>query len=347
MGRQPIPLKQIALHAGVSEATVDRVLHDRGGVRATTDARVRRAIVQLEAQQAAFALGGRSFTIDLIMHAPHRFTSAVWTAFESTLPKLRPAEFTVRPQVAERIETEALVEVLRAIARRGSDAVILKGPDVPVVVDAINELTDRGIPVITMVTDVPTSARVAYVGIDNRAAGATAAYLVDRLLPHDLADAHVLLTMSSHRFRGEEERESGFRTTARELKVDWTTVELPETEGLNATIRSQLDGALRGGTIDAVYSAGGGNTAILDALHERGQRPRVFIAHDLDADNRRLLDSGEVSAVLHHDLGADALQACHLVLQAHGAIPGRPTTSPAPVQIITPYNVPANALHAL
>ena len=34
--------------------------------------------------------------------------------------------------------------------------------------------------VVTLVTDVPHSRRAAYVGIDNRAAGATAAYLVTR-----------------------------------------------------------------------------------------------------------------------------------------------------------------------
>ena len=39
-------------------------------------------------------------------------------------------------------------------------------------------LAATGIPVVTFVTDLPFSRRVAYVGLDNRAAGATAAYLV-------------------------------------------------------------------------------------------------------------------------------------------------------------------------
>ena len=32
MGRQPIPIRQIAIYAGVSNATVDRGLHDRDEV---------------------------------------------------------------------------------------------------------------------------------------------------------------------------------------------------------------------------------------------------------------------------------------------------------------------------
>ena len=55
---------------------------------------------------------------------------------------------------------------------------ILKAPDHPLVAEAVDELAGAGIPVVTFVTDVPFSRRVAYVGVDNRAAGATAAYLV-------------------------------------------------------------------------------------------------------------------------------------------------------------------------
>ena len=63
--------------------------------------------------------------------------------------------------------------------------VILKAPDEPEIVDAIGRLHDAGIPVVTLVTDIPLSQRVAYVGIDNRAAGATAAYLIDQWLAAD------------------------------------------------------------------------------------------------------------------------------------------------------------------
>ena len=68
---------------------------------------------------------------------------------------------------------------------------------------------------VTFVTDVPFSRRLAYVGVDNRAAGATAAYLITRWEPGQAGG--VLVTLSSSSFRGEEEREIGFRATMREL----------------------------------------------------------------------------------------------------------------------------------
>ena len=343
MGRQPIPIHQIAIHAGVSDATVDRVLHDRGGVRDSTTARVKRAIAELKEQQALFEVGGRVFTVDLVMVAPQRFSSAVWNSFDTAIPALRPAVFRIRPHMHERIEPTHLIGTLDKIATRGTQAIILKAPDLPEVIEAVDLLADQGVPVITIVTDLPTSNRVAYVGIDNQAAGATAAYLISQWLPttSDGEDhKNVLVTLSSQRFRGEGEREIGFHATAEEIAPSWRTFELAETDGLDATISEQLAHLADTRPIDAVYSIGGGNRATLDTLQRHGQRPGVYIAHDLDADNRHLLRRGQISAVLHHDLGTDALRACQLIMQFHGAVPGRPATRATPIQVITPYNTP-------
>ena len=91
--------------------------------------------------------------------------------------------------------------------------------------------------------------------------------------------------------------------------------------------------------VRAVYSVGGGNTATVAAFDKLGRDCRVFVAHDLDADNRRLLREGRISAVLHNDLRADARLALRLILQERGALPVEPVR-PVPIQVITPYNIP-------
>jgi hypothetical protein len=45
--------------------------------------------------------------------------------------------------------------------------------NIPEVVDAVGRLVDRSIPVVTVVTDLPTSRRLAYVGLDNLPAQAS------------------------------------------------------------------------------------------------------------------------------------------------------------------------------
>ncbi len=187
-------------------------------------------------------------------------------------------------------------------------------------------------------TDVPDSRRAAYVGVDNRAAGATAAYLVTQW---GGSAGPVLVTLSSATFHGEEEREAGFRAAMASLAPDRTLVEVTDTDGLDATVRSRVRAVLAAHPdIDACYSIGGGNRAILEVCGDLGRSLAVFVAHDLDAENRRLLREHRLTAVLHHDLRADLRRACRLLLQARGLLPGSPVTVPSQVQVVTPYNEP-------
>ncbi len=329
----------IAAQAGLSRATVDRVLHARPGVRPETVTQVERALAELDRQHAQVELSGRTLILDLVMQAPARFALASQQALEVELRSLRPAVVRVRSHMSEDSDPDAAAAALDEVRRRGSHGVVLKAPDDPRVAAAVDRLVGSGVPVVTFVTDVSGSRRSAYVGVDNHAAGATAAYLVTRWAG---TTGDVLVSLSSSSFRGEEERERGFRDTLARLAPARGVVEVTGTDGRDATVLAAAAETLSAHDgIDAVYSAGGGNVAILDAFAARGRTPSVFVAHDLDTDNRRLLRAHRISAVLHHDLRGDLRRACRLLLQAGGRAPGTPTSRPSQIQVVTPFNEPA------
>jgi LacI family transcriptional regulator len=330
-------VREIAQQAGLSEATVDRVLHNRPNVRQSTRLEVEQAIRDLDRQRSQLRLAGRMYLFDVVMQAPQRFSSAFKEAVEAELPALAPAVVRSRFHFRETGSVPAMVETLDRIRTRASHGVIVKAPDTDLVAEAIDRLTAQGIPVVTLVTDVPRSSRIGYVGVDNRDAGATAAYLIDQWLGD--SPATVLVTLSSNAFRGEEEREMGFRGEMRRALQGRAVVEIAESEGLDATIEQLvLDALDRNPDIGAVYSIGGGNVATIRAFEQRGRSYRVFIAHDLDEDNRMLLRARKISAVLHHDLRADANLAGRMIIQAHGGMSGV-TTAMSTIRVVTPHNM--------
>lgn len=338
---RPFLVKDIAQQAGVSVATVDRVLNNRPNVRAHMARRVEQAIEALQRQRRQVGIVGRKFMVDLVMDTPRRFSDAVRTALEFEMPALRPSIFRARYELHEAWAASDLVASLDRIAARGSHGVLLKAPDLPVVADAVGRLVDRGIPVITLVTDLPSSRRLGYVGLDNRAAGETAAWLLAQWLRPG-PRVGVLVSMSSALFRGEEEREVGFRAVLQDLRPRISVHTISEGQGVPDRTAGLVRAQLRAHPqIAAVYSTGGANEAICRAFDQVGRSCRCFIGHDLDDDNLALLRAGRLHAVLDHDLRHDMRQACLRLLAAHGA--GGDAGSPdlSNVDVMTPFNLPA------
>jgi LacI family transcriptional regulator len=335
-------VKDIAFQAGLSIATVDRVLNGREGVRKQTELRVRAAIRELEKQQAGVEIQGRKFGIDVIMEAPDRFTDAVRDAFESENATFLPTVFRCRFHFAESIRPQEIVQLLDRIRLRGTDGVVLKAPDVPDISAAVARLEQAGIPVVTLVTDLPNAPRTAYAGADNRAAGETAAYLIGERFSGQ--PATVLVTLSSSRFRGEEEREIGFRRTLRDRYPSIGIAEVSEGLGRDAATGALAAQALSANPgINAVYSIGGGNRAVLAAFSAAGITCAVFVAHDLDAANLDLLRVRQIHFVLHHDLKTDVRTAFRAIMGRRNALAASAMPSLSAVEVITPYNIPPHA----
>jgi len=82
--------------------------------------------------------------------------------------------------------------------------------DRPATRDALTEIVDAGIRVVTLLSDVPAALRSAYVGLDNTVAGRTAALLMGGLLDRGSGRGTIAIVTGSRSYRGHEEREVGF-----------------------------------------------------------------------------------------------------------------------------------------
>ena len=332
------PIKEIAAQANLGTATVDRVLNNRAHVSAQTRLRVTTAIAELEAQEMQLAARGRRLFFDFVIEAPQRFSREVQHAAETALPQIGTAVCRPRFLMQEIMSETEVTAALDRILKRGSHGVCLKARDSAPIRQAIDRLAEAGIPVVTLVTDVTDCARVAYVGLDNAGAGRTAAYLLARTVPNG---GHILATRSHDLFAGEQERETAFRMALAELRPDFELIAIQGGSGVSYETRKLLaDRLTKTERLAAVYSMGGGNLSILDTLDHLGIPHGIYIAHDLDRDNRQLLSRGRLDFVLHHDLDADVRRAFQAFVEFHRLAAPSGKQPMSDVQIITPANIP-------
>lgn len=333
------PIKEIARQAGLGTATVDRALNNRANVSPQTRNRVAAALRELKAQEAQLVAKGRRFFLDVLAEAPQRFSREIRVAAEAALNAVPSAAIRVRFQFQEVMTEDETVAALARIAKRGSHGICLKARDTRAVRDMIDRLARANIPVFTLVTDLPGSARKGYFGLDNAQAGRTAAYLLAQSLPD--TGGTVLTSRSNDCFRGETDRFTAFRSLVETLKPGTQLLDTSGGAGMTAATARNLDVVLSGGRqISAVYSMGGGNAAILRKLAEYGQHPTAFVAHDLDRENSRLLSMGAISYVLHHDLEKDMRTLFGMALGGAESRSVEECTASSDVQVISPYNLP-------
>ena len=90
--------------------------------------------------------------------------------------------------------------------------------DYPTVTAAVEELKEKGVPVFALLSDFAAGVRESYVGLNNRKAGRTAAWMIAKTAKRP---GKVAVFIGSHRFHGQELREIGFRCYFREYAPEF------------------------------------------------------------------------------------------------------------------------------
>jgi LacI family transcriptional regulator len=314
-----ITIQDVAREAGVSVATVDRVLNRRPGVRSTTVQRVEAVADRLAYQPdrlAARLARARDYRFCFILPTgTNTFMENLQAEVQATASRLGVERVRISLRLVDVFDGQALAEELERLVE-DFDGVAVVALDHPAVREAINGLVEAGVKVVTLVSDAPGSKRLHYVGIDNTAAGRTAAMLLGRFVGP--RPGKVGLIAGSLALRDHVERQFGFeQIMAREfphLQV------LPVREGRDdyAKVES-VTRALLAETPDMVgiYNVGAGNRGIVSALEAAGRAEDiVFIAHDLTPFTRKQLVRGRIDAIINQDPGHEARSAARVLLSA-------------------------------
>jgi LacI family transcriptional regulator, galactose operon repressor len=348
----PITIGDIMAATGLSRATIDRVLNNRSGVHPRTRAHVLRVLSQLEDGPVLRSPGegGRSpdgqanvdsatrFKFGLVVQAGQAFTQSLLNEAQRLAhTRLSDATFD---GFASRSDDET-VDLIRSVGSdRNGIAVVAK--NIEPVRSAIQELRTAGEPVVALVSDLNPHSRSAYVGIDNRAAGQVAGFILGRCLERAV-NPMVAVVVGNFSYRCHEDREIGFRSLLRQRFPEVEIVEVIKgDDSREATYEAAYRFLKNRKDVAGIYNLAGGNQGLARALQEcEFIRPPLYITHELNEVTEPLLRSGVIDFLITQSMEALVRLAKQCLI---GLILGTSTVREAnylPVQIISEFNIPS------
>ena len=337
-------LSDVARAAQVSAATADRVLNRRKGVRERTVHRVLRAALDLGYLSAAeyerLACPRPPNVAVLLPMGNNPYLRLLGDKLRALAASRSRDGARVRCFFIDSFDAGALAAAIRHQAA-WADGIAFLAIDHPAVSEAVEDVTAAGKHVVTVVSDLPHPGRAAYFGLDNRAAGRTAGYLLGRFCGG--GGGSVALVAGSPIYRAHSEREAGFLGLIAERFPRLRPVGTREghddsDENYRHTI-ALLD---QHPDLVGIYNVGGSSQGIGRALREKGRAGAVvFIGHGLTPDTRQLLIEGTMDAVINSDpdaILAGALDRLHRLQRgedppAAAVPPVKPTAAVPPVKM--------------
>jgi LacI family transcriptional regulator len=337
-----VTLHDVARLAGVGSATVDRVINERGNVSDE---------VRQQVLQAARSLGLKR----LLPVSHHRMLRINVILARPELPLIRRMGIEFR-RLSDRmdhsvsihrttLDDELPTTIAQALLHSTSDAAVVYAQDHPLIRTAIADLATRGKPVVTMISDLPGSARLAYAGTDHSKAGRSAGYFLSRMArpgPVIVLCNHLGFQSHAERVRGLSENLATFAQGFPILKI---------VEGGDDPVRSEarLKDAFRAyPDAVAIYNVGAANRGVVGAIRAGLlQQAPVFIGHELTAFTWESLRAGLMTLTIDQSPELQAQFAIDVLLNHFnfaGAVHvAPPYVSTVPIVLYGPENLPDKA----
>lgn len=341
-------LTDIAREAGVGVATVDRVLNRRAPVRVETENRVVQAATRLgyrfspefladTTAEGSSGSGGALRIGVILLSRDYSFYDTFARSLEKQAsPHCQPGtrvEFVFHDIHAVEAAAASIDEMSNRV-----NTLVLIALDNALVRRAVQKAAKKGVKVFTLLSDLSPCDHTGYIELDNRKAGRTAAWIVQRLSG---PPGKVGVIIGDNRFLCQETCEISFRSYLREHATGHTVLE-PVTsfenveQGYHAT--TQL--IQRHPDLSVIYAPCGGVEGVVNALRDSGKKDEItLICHGPLQDAQLALIDGTLDIMVSHRLEELAGSVVEAMLQANSEVHGNFISLHSSFELITKENV--------
>ena len=312
-------IKIIAERAGVSIGTVDRVLHDRPYVKEEVRRRVLEVMEELDYRpnRMASALATSGLTRQFAIIQP-TWESYVGAAMAAGVEKFRRerqdynVHVTVYPYPQG--QTETCLRLLDQAAEE-TQGIALCAADCPPVLQKLEELAERRVPVVTFNSDIAGGRRMCFVGEDAHHAGRVAGDIAAKFLtPGD----RILLVYADHGYSGHKGRADGFLERMEERGFSRADCRVEEThDDYDETLSAVTAALAEEPDLKYIYMANRSVPACMEALRRSGRMGQVrVLAHDSGPETEAFLREGLLDFIIDQNLAYQSRKALELLFDA-------------------------------
>ena len=311
-------IKDIALRAGVSVGTVDRVLHKRPNVSASARAKVEKALEEMDYQPNVYAAAlayNRSYTFYCII--PKHESEAYWDEIEegTTACAKRRRDFHINLKMLyyERFNGESFQEAAKECLNDKPDGVIVVPAKLELTRQFTETLTQKNVPFILLDSYLPDLKPLAFFGQDSFQSGYFAARML--MLIASKEEEIMLMKQLNNGHIGSKQqnnRETGFRLYMHDHFPDIEIIELNLPMG---ETREQLDARLEEffTTHSKVHHCITFNSKahlVGDFLLRTNRRQVQIMGYDMVPKNAECVRQGSISFLI----------AQHAYMQGYGCV---------------------------
>lgn len=297
-----ITIKQIAEISGVSRGTVDRVINNRGKVKADTRALVMKVAKELGYQPnpagKALAANKKKPVIGILLISEgNPFFDEVIHGMQKAAEEYAPYGVSTILETMRGFDPDEQITRLDNLKDR-VNALILNPINDERIVRKIDELTEQGIFVVTINNDILGSKRAFYVGSDYTVGGATACGIMGLLTK---GSANIGILTGSNKILGHTQRIHGFQAVAQKKFPAFNIISIAETidddiEAFTATNQMLTNHP----EINAIFIAAAGTYGVCRAILALGlEKDITIVAFDITPEIKEMMERKIIDVTIY------------------------------------------------
>lgn len=304
-----IGVKEIARQAGVSIGTVDRVLHNRGGVSEETRAKINQIIAASNYQPNILArrLASRKVLQFAVLVPAVSAETGYWSApMEGVLQaatEMRSFGIEILSFLYDQNDRQTFLDQARKIRKKQVDGVLIAPFFIDETIAFTNDCTAAGIPFVYINSDIPNQGSLCYIGPNLYQSGHLAAQLVNFSVP---AKSKLLVVNVSHEIKNSAynrllRKEEGFRAFFEKKNIPQQIIRVDIRKTNEASIVRNITQIIQANPdLKAVFVTNSRVGAVAAAIHQQKRDDIFLVGYDYLEDNNDWLKKGVIKFLICH-----------------------------------------------